>query len=99
MFITDEHVLLDILPIQPNYADRPVASIAHGCVGQTCRGLVSIALVAPARLSWGGAPDFNFCLPQHLLRGYSASGLLGGPMRLPGPRGGTAEFNRAALNR
>ena len=29
MFISDGHVLLDILQIQPNYADRPAASIAH----------------------------------------------------------------------
>tara|TARA_B100000780_G_scaffold151527_1_gene105879 strand:+ start:200 stop:349 length:150 start_codon:yes stop_codon:yes gene_type:complete len=29
MFISDEHVLLDILPIHLNYADRPARSIAH----------------------------------------------------------------------
>ena len=29
MFISDEHVVLDILLIQPNYADRPAASIAY----------------------------------------------------------------------
>ena len=29
MFISDEHVLLDMLLIQPIYADRPAASIAY----------------------------------------------------------------------
>ena len=29
MFVSDGHVVLDILPIQPNYFDHPATSIAH----------------------------------------------------------------------
>ena len=29
MFISDGHVLLDILLIQPNYAESPATNIAH----------------------------------------------------------------------
>jgi len=29
MFVSDGHVVLDILRIQPNYADRPAANIAQ----------------------------------------------------------------------
>jgi len=57
MFISDEHVLLDILPTHINYADRPAASIAQLRViaDAAARGVLEkpVGAIEHTPVAWG----------------------------------------------
>ena len=62
MFISDEHVLLDILPIHHNNADRPARSIAQLRViaEAAARGVLEkpFDAIEHTPMAWGGLDTY-----------------------------------------